>query len=139
MGYLICDTCHGYYELKKGESPEDFSSKCECGGNLEFKSSISSNHETKSRGRDKIAHGYSHTDEKSYKYKTIMILGIIIVFVGIIGMFMLNIIGLMIFFAGIIVIYVGYSEGYSWIKGYEGEKIVSGYLEALPRGYFCLQ
>ncbi len=33
-GYLICDSCGGYYELQTGESPEDFSDECECGGNL---------------------------------------------------------------------------------------------------------
>lgn len=33
-GYLVCDTCKGSYELQNGEKPEDFSSKCECGGNL---------------------------------------------------------------------------------------------------------
>jgi H+/Cl- antiporter ClcA len=35
MGYLICDKCGGHYELKSGESPEDFV-KCECGGALEY-------------------------------------------------------------------------------------------------------
>ena len=33
-GYLVCDTCQGSYELQSGEKPEDFSSKCECGGRL---------------------------------------------------------------------------------------------------------
>lgn len=35
MGYLICDECAGYYELKAGESPEDFS-QCQCGGHLRY-------------------------------------------------------------------------------------------------------
>ncbi len=34
MGYLFCDECKGYYQLQKGESPEDFSVECECGGNV---------------------------------------------------------------------------------------------------------
>ncbi len=34
MSYLICDKCGGYYELKPGESPENFTDKCECGGKL---------------------------------------------------------------------------------------------------------
>ena len=34
--YLVCDSCKGYYELQEGESPEDFSDKCECGGKLEY-------------------------------------------------------------------------------------------------------
>lgn len=35
MGFLICDKCEGYYELKNGERPEDFD-RCECGGKLEY-------------------------------------------------------------------------------------------------------
>jgi tetratricopeptide (TPR) repeat protein len=35
-GYLVCDTCQGSYELEAGEKPEDFSSECECGGNLRY-------------------------------------------------------------------------------------------------------
>jgi hypothetical protein len=37
MGYLICDKCGGYYELQPGESPDDFTDECGCGGNLEYK------------------------------------------------------------------------------------------------------
>ena len=36
MGYLVCDTCGGYYRLREGESPDDFQSRCQCGGNLEY-------------------------------------------------------------------------------------------------------
>ena len=36
MGYLICDKCGGYYELSVGETPDDFSDQCECGGTLKF-------------------------------------------------------------------------------------------------------
>lgn len=32
-GYLVCDDCGGYYELKREESPQDFEA-CECGGKL---------------------------------------------------------------------------------------------------------
>lgn len=35
MGYLVCDKCGGYYELKPGESIDDFQN-CSCGGKLEF-------------------------------------------------------------------------------------------------------
>lgn len=35
--FLVCDKCGGYYELQKGESPEDFSVECDCGGHLEVK------------------------------------------------------------------------------------------------------
>ena len=33
---LICQNCGGYYELEKGESPNDFSDECECGGKLKY-------------------------------------------------------------------------------------------------------
>jgi hypothetical protein len=32
--YLYCDKCGGYYILNPGESPDDFSDRCECGGHL---------------------------------------------------------------------------------------------------------
>lgn len=38
-GYLICEDCSGYYELQKGESPEDFD-ECSCGGKLVFSSNL---------------------------------------------------------------------------------------------------
>jgi hypothetical protein len=34
MPYLICDKCGSYYKLQPGESPEDFTDECECGGKL---------------------------------------------------------------------------------------------------------
>lgn len=37
--YLVCDTCRGYYQLQRGEEPEDFSDECECGGRLECRDS----------------------------------------------------------------------------------------------------
>ena len=36
MAYLVCDKCGGYYELQPGESPDNFSDKCECGGHLRY-------------------------------------------------------------------------------------------------------
>jgi hypothetical protein len=35
MAYIVCEKCGGYYELKEGESPDDFDS-CACGGNLKY-------------------------------------------------------------------------------------------------------
>ncbi len=37
QNFLVCDKCSGYYELQPGESPEDYSDECECGGRLEHK------------------------------------------------------------------------------------------------------
>jgi hypothetical protein len=39
MGYLICEKCGGHYQLKEGESPEDFEN-CQCGGRLKYVDSI---------------------------------------------------------------------------------------------------
>jgi hypothetical protein len=35
MGYLVGEKCGGYYQLQKGESPEDFDN-CQCGGKLRY-------------------------------------------------------------------------------------------------------
>lgn len=34
-GYLVCESCKGYYQLNQNESPTDFES-CECGNSLEY-------------------------------------------------------------------------------------------------------
>ena len=39
-GYLVCDKCNRYYKLQPGESPENFTDKCECGGKLEYRDRI---------------------------------------------------------------------------------------------------
>lgn len=39
-GYLICDRCNGYYELQKGESPDEFVDECACGGKLIYSKSL---------------------------------------------------------------------------------------------------
>jgi len=43
QGYLVCEKCGGYYQLQTGESSEDFSDKCECGGNLKFVQDLDDN------------------------------------------------------------------------------------------------
>lgn len=40
-GYLVCDSCGSYYQLQPGESPEDFSDECDCGGRLNHRESLS--------------------------------------------------------------------------------------------------
>jgi len=35
-GYLICNKCGSYYELKEGESPDDYYLNCDCGGTFEY-------------------------------------------------------------------------------------------------------
>lgn len=39
-GYLVCDKCGAYYELKESESPDDFTDECDCGGKLQHKKSL---------------------------------------------------------------------------------------------------
>lgn len=39
-GYLVCDKCNEYYKLQPGETPDDFTDKCECGGKLKYYDSI---------------------------------------------------------------------------------------------------
>ncbi|SCG84817.1 DUF4013 domain-containing protein [Methanobacterium congolense] len=43
QGYLVCEKCGGYYQLQSGESPEDFSDTCECGGKLKFVQDLNDN------------------------------------------------------------------------------------------------
>lgn len=40
MGYLVCDKCRAYYKLQKGESPDNFSDECPCGGHFIYRESI---------------------------------------------------------------------------------------------------
>lgn len=136
MVIVKCKECGQEYELEDDNNPSDF--KCECGGNLEFKESIEPDYDAESEGRDKIMHGYSLTDQKSFNYKITMILGVALLVIGILGIVTLNIFGFILAFAGFLLIYLGYRKGYSWIKGDKGEKIVSKYLGNLPSGYFVL-
>jgi len=39
-GYLVCEKCNEYYKLQPGESPDDFTDECDCGGNLKFYENI---------------------------------------------------------------------------------------------------
>ena len=35
-GYLVCDSCQGFYELQTGEKVGDFNRDCDCGGTLDY-------------------------------------------------------------------------------------------------------
>ncbi len=71
MGYLICDKCKGYYKLDYGESPDDFSKNCECGGTLSYKEKLDFNslatEDTKPETEEKIEKTVSKKDD-SVKY-----------------------------------------------------------------------
>jgi hypothetical protein len=42
MGYLVCNKCGVCFELKEGESTDDFYLTCECGGKFKYKESTNS-------------------------------------------------------------------------------------------------
>lgn len=42
-GYLICDSCGGYYQLKQGETAEGFFDECECGGRFKHHRTLPDN------------------------------------------------------------------------------------------------
>ncbi|MEN6291422.1 MAG: zinc ribbon domain-containing protein [Methanobacterium sp.] len=39
-GYLVCNSCGGYYELQPGEAPDDFSDECDCGGRFKHQKNL---------------------------------------------------------------------------------------------------
>ena len=49
--YLVCNTCKGSYELQPGEKPGDFSSECECGGQLIYNRNIPTSDKDKRRNK----------------------------------------------------------------------------------------
>lgn len=82
MGYLICDKCGGQYELKDGESPDDFD-KCECGGKLNYSESPPIIPEKKNKENnvtdDNSESGKSNGPKKGKnKYLLIGVVGIVI-------------------------------------------------------------
>jgi len=63
-GYLLCDNCGGSYELQEGESPEDFSDKCECGGNLKHTKDLSNTNTSQSRSNEELSSTINEYAEK---------------------------------------------------------------------------
>lgn len=39
-GYLVCNSCGGYYELQPGENPDDYSDECDCGGRFKHQKNL---------------------------------------------------------------------------------------------------
>lgn len=77
-GYLVCDSCGGYYELQKGESPFDFQ-ECECGGNLKYKKPIISSDKT---SNNHLEDSNGIKSKSSNIYYLGLLIGVIIIFVG---------------------------------------------------------
>ena len=132
MGYLVCESCNGYYELKKGESPDDFDS-CQCGGILEYVADFKFQ-ETSDYGRRAIKKGQTFTSQKSYNYSLIMLLGGLFAIIGFIGTYWHSYFAILVV-VGFIVLKYGYDGGKRWIKGDIGEKITARYLNKLPEEF----
>lgn len=103
MGFLICDKCKGYYELQPGESPEDFSDQCQCGGILKYTNENPENIENNSQKQIKL------------KWKSI-ICGILLAFLLSI---LFSLAGHDIYLIGFLMatIYVGYTVGGNYKNG----------------------
>jgi len=133
MSYLICESCNGYYELKEGESPDDFES-CHCGGNLRYVDEIIVD-KTPQPERKVIKKGKTFTANKSQEHIIIMFVGSIIALVGAIGIYWGYGYSFFMVIAGLVIVVYGYNEGGSWIKGDIGERITSHHLKKLPKEF----
>lgn len=136
MPNLVCDECESYYKIGEGDNPDDYILECDCGGNLQYIEDLPGISDDVEDKRDKIVHGISLTDEKSFNYKMLIIFGVFLVIAGLIGVMIIGFAGYIIVIVGLILTYYGYKEGYSWIRGAKGEKIVSNHLETFPSGYY---
>ncbi len=54
-GYLICNQCEGYYELKNYETPDDFET-CSCGSSLEYVTSLTELNNPDLESSENISH-----------------------------------------------------------------------------------
>lgn len=131
MSYLICESCNGYYELKEGESPDDFEN-CQCGGNLRYVDEIIVD-ETPPPGRKVIKKGKTFTANKSEEHIIILFFGSIIALGGAIGIYWGYGYSFFMVIAGLVIVIFGYNEGGSWIKGDIGERITINHLKKLPK------
>ena len=100
--------------------------------------------------RESMAHGSTFTEKKASQYKTAREKGNIFIYAGIgifiiglvTGLFLNYLLFALVFIGGFLAVYgnslieVGRQKGYSWDKGLEGEKLVSDYLNTLPKNYF---
>jgi hypothetical protein len=132
MGFLICEKCGSYYELRKNESPEDFDLICEfCGGNLQYKPVLSPDINLKSS-----KFGFFHTEKISSKYAIIIVGGVFLIFFSFLELiYGGDYLFLLFILVGFVLSVYGWYKGNSWIKGAKGEKVVAKYLKELPSGY----
>lgn len=79
----------------------------------------------------------SYVEQKTSYYTRVIIVGIVILFVGILGLLQLSILSVLIII-GLIICNYGLSKRQRWGKGAKGEKIVAKKLNKLSRKYIIL-
>ena len=140
MGYLICCNCEIYYEVEDDFDIESFNICEACGDKLKFYDSMDDYYnEYATTNRESIVQGKGYSEKKSSKYKTIVIVGVILGLIGLIGFIAGFSILISLTFGGFILILYGYGRGLTWNKGIKGERIVAEYLEKqLPKDFIIL-
>ncbi|MGA2675718.1 MAG: nuclease-related domain-containing protein [Methanobacterium sp.] len=103
------------------------------------KKSVKSKRNSKTRKRNySYSKHKSYVEEKRSEYDLIMIVGVFVVFIGILG----GILGLSLLFilviVGMFMVSYGYYNGESWRKGARGEKLVANHLSKLPKEYITI-
>ena len=137
MGYLICDNCNIFYEVDDDFILESFDICEDCGDKLKFYDSFDEYYNEYSElDLESIVYGKGYSENKSFKYKTLMIAGVILGLIGLIGFLAGFIILISLSFVGFILALYGYGSGINWNKGIKGEKIVAENLKQLPKDYF---
>ena len=136
--HIICENCEGYYELQPEESLEDFES-CECGGILRYLEPVEDLRVTDTESVRKIvSNGKTYTEHMVSNYNNGIIAGGIMGLIGLVGLIVgYNFLAILLFF-GILLSFLSYNKNINWIKGAEGEMVVSEYLNELSRKYIIL-
>lgn len=87
MGYLKCQKCGGYYQLRDGESSDDFS-RCLCGGSLIYTESIedskAAGNVSKKFDKPEMSETSKTPGSKGKRYSNLQLskIGLIIMFIG---------------------------------------------------------
>jgi hypothetical protein len=136
--HIICENCEGYYELQPEESLEDFES-CECGGILRYLEPVENLKVTDTESvREIVSNGKTYTEHMVSNYNKGIIAGGIMGLIGLVGLIVgYNFLAFLLFF-GILLSFLSYNKNINWIKGAEGEMVVSEYLNELSRKYIIL-
>ncbi len=136
MGFLICDDCEGSYELRPGESSEDFDLSCNCGGELKFHSSLNNDYNEDVNPKiQSIDVEKSYAEQRISQYDTNIMIGAILSLIGLVGFFLISYLSVIILAIGFKLLLDSYNKRENWYKGIRGEYIVANYLNQLPEYY----